>query len=86
MYSNGEQQEEGPVRSGSAEEKEKEKEKGTAASPRVDLAYVLSLFDGMRSITAIVDVLPAEVKEFGLDILIFLLRLIITFLFNEYLK
>ena len=84
MYSNGEQQEEGPVRSGSAEEKEKEK--GTAASPRVDLAYVLSLFDGMRSITAIVDVLPAEVKEFGLDILIFLLRLIITFLFNEYLK
>ena len=66
-----------PVRGGIAEEKEKEK--GTVATPRVNLSYVLSLFDGMRSIAAFVEVLPAEVKEFGLDILIFLLRSFITY-------
>jgi hypothetical protein len=55
-----------PVR-GKAEDKERE-------TGKVDLAYVLSLFDGSRSIAVIVETLPAEVREFGLDILVFLLR------------
>ena len=47
---------------------------GDKALPRIDLTYVLSLFNGRTSISSIIEVLPPVIKDFALDILVFLLR------------
>jgi hypothetical protein len=38
------------------------------------LQHIVSLFDGVRSLAEVLDLVPKTLKEFGLEILIFLLR------------